>query len=225
MAEVIKKEPAAKQSSLIPKIAEKPAKVKRLVTIKLNGNIEYAKVSARVAEFTRQNGNGSITTEYDFKDGWVIFKATVVPNVKNEGRVFKGTSMGKVGAVKAFEKLETIAVGRALAFAGFLSDGEIASSEEMVKYEESPVIVDELGSIGILNKCGTQEELKKAWMALSPEERANPVVLAAKNRIKEFLPNENPSSGTKKSGLAPTPQGEDNGNGTQEDSGNGSSQK
>jgi len=32
---------------------------------------------------------------------------------------------------KDFEKQETIAVGRALAFAGFLSDGEVASYEEM----------------------------------------------------------------------------------------------
>lgn len=212
MPDIIKKEPVAKQSSLIPKVAEKPAKVNRLKTIKLSGNIEYAKVSARVAEFNRQNGNGSITTEYDFRDGWVIFKATVVPDMKNETRVFKGTSMGKVGATKAFEKLETIAVGRALAFAGLLSDGEIASSEEMIKYEESPVVVDELGTIGKLNQCKTAEELKKEWLALSPEERANPVVLAAKNRIKEFLPNENPSSGTTKPGLAPVAQGEDNGN-------------
>lgn len=220
-----KKEPAAKQSSLAVSVPEKSAEVKRLKTIKLNGNIDYAKVSARVAEFHRIYTNNSIVTEYDFKDGWVIFKATVIPDVKNDTRVFKGTSLGKVEAVKAFEKLETIAVGRALAFAGLLSDGEIASSEEMIKYEESPVVVDELGSIAKLNDCETLEELQKAWQALSPEERANPLVLAAKNRIKEFLPNENSSSGTKEPGLASTTQGEDNRDGTQENSGNNGSQE
>lgn len=196
-------------------VTQKPPIVKKVNTINIGSGtraIEYAKVSARIAELHKSHKNAAIKTEYDFRDGWVIFKATLVLDAKNEVRVFTGTSLGKANGIKAFEKLETIAVGRALAFAGFLSDGEIASSEEMIKYEESPVVVDEMGVIAKLNGCKTAEELKNAWLALSPEDRANRAVVAAKDRIKEFLPNENSRSGTKKSGLAPAPQGEDNGN-------------
>lgn len=207
-----KKEAPARTSALT--IAQKEPIVKKVRTINIGSGskaIEYAKVSARIAELHKVNKNAAIRTEYDFRDGWVIFKATVVLDTKNGERLFTGTSLGKASGLKAFEKLETIAVGRALAFAGFLSDGEIASSEEMIKYEESPVVVDELGTIGQLNKCKTAEDLKTVWLSLSPEERANKAVLAAKDRIKEFLPNENSRSGAKKPGLAPTTQGQDNG--------------
>ena len=37
---------------------------------------------------------------------------------------------------KDFEKLETVAVGRALALLGYLASGEIASSEEMEEFED-----------------------------------------------------------------------------------------
>jgi hypothetical protein len=42
--------------------------------------------------------------------------------------------MGKVSGEKALEKLESIAVGRALAFAGYLASGEIATAEEMERF-------------------------------------------------------------------------------------------
>ena len=42
--------------------------------------------------------------------------------------------MDKVGGrQKQFEKQETIAVGRALAFAGYLASGDIATAEEMAE--------------------------------------------------------------------------------------------
>lgn len=44
-------------------------------------------------------------------------------------------SVGKLGTKdKDFEKLETIAVGRALATLGYMASGEIASSEEMEEF-------------------------------------------------------------------------------------------
>ena len=46
--------------------------------------------------------------------------------------------------MKSFEKLESIAVGRALAFAGFSADGEIASFEEMEEYEKKPSKIEEI---------------------------------------------------------------------------------
>lgn len=218
MENIQKKEPAAKQSSYAQTIPQKSK------TIKLQGK-DYAQVSARVAEFHKLWKNGSISTEYEFKEGYAIFKAKLVIDVKNESRVFTGTSLGKTNGIKAFEKLETIAVGRALAFAGFLSDGEIASSEEMAKYEESPVVVESDAVIARLNQLKTLQELKKVWLELTPDERANPEVFAAKDRIKEFLPNDNSPSGTEEPRLAPITEGKDNRNGVKKDSRDTSSKK
>jgi len=120
-------------------------------TINLKGK-EYAPVSARVEQFHKDHSDGSITTETTFSDGHVIVKATITfGNGLQHGevikvpegstvvsdttlitkRTFTGHAYGKVGTEKAFEKLETTAVGRALAFAGYLAGGEIASYDEM----------------------------------------------------------------------------------------------
>lgn len=217
MNTAIKKTPVAtgsKEKQVTDIVAEKPPKVNRLQTIKIGNNIDYAKVSARVAEFNKTNANGSIVTDYEFKEGWVIFKATIIPDVEKDRRVFKGTSMGKVGAVKAFEKLETIAVGRALAFAGLLSDGEIASSEEMQSYGEAVVEFNVEETVAKLNKAKDFEELKKIWLGLTQAERDNKEVETVKNRIKDIY-YEDSSSGAEEPGVAPTPKRESNGNGTQ----------
>ena len=74
-----------------------------------------------------------IHTECNFKDGWVVFHASI----ECPKGTFSGHALGKVGGEKAFEKLETIAVGRALAFAGYLASGEIASFEEMQEFDRT----------------------------------------------------------------------------------------
>lgn len=100
---------------------------RQIETIRL-GEFEYAKVSARLLEFLADNPKCSIETTCEFKEGWALFRAIVTA----QRGTFTGHSLGKVGATKKqFEKQETIAVGRALAFAGYLSSGEIASFEEM----------------------------------------------------------------------------------------------
>lgn len=98
-------------------------------TINLKGK-SYAPVSERVAQFHRDHADGSIKTKCEFKDGYVIFKATV----SFGERSFNGHAFGKVGQEKAFEKIESVAVGRALAFAGYLAGGEIASYDEIEKF-------------------------------------------------------------------------------------------
>ena len=98
-------------------------------TINLKGK-EYAPVSARVEQLHKDYRKASITTSYDFREGFVIFSATV----KNERGEFNGHAFGKIGQEKAFEKIETTAVGRALAFAGYLSGGEIASYDEVESF-------------------------------------------------------------------------------------------
>lgn len=187
--------------------SSKPIIARTVKTIKLQ-NKDYAQVADRVAEFNRIHSNGSITTTYEFKDGWVIFKATISLDIKNENRIFTGTSLGKAGAQKAFEKLETIAVGRALAFAGFLSDGSIASSEEMQKYEEVQIEINEDEAIAKLTVTKTLEELQKVWVSLSQAERNNPIISKYKDQLKKQY--ENTPSRTKDTRVATTPQGEDN---------------
>lgn len=97
-------------------------------TITIGGGVQYAKVAARSAEFHRDNDKCSIETTCEFKEGYVLFCARVTTSKGT----FTGHSMDKVGGrQKQFEKQETIAVGRALAFAGYLATGEIACAEEM----------------------------------------------------------------------------------------------
>lgn len=104
-------------------------------TINLKGK-EYAPVSARVEQFHKDFPDGSIETEQEFKEGFVIFKAKISFTINGADRIFNGHAFGKVGQEKAFEKLETTAVGRALAFAGYLAGGEIASYDEIKAFEE-----------------------------------------------------------------------------------------
>lgn len=211
-----KKELTAKESSK----AIVPHRVK---TIKLQ-NKDYAQVSDRVSEFNKLYKNGSITTVYEFNTGWVIFKATIILDVKNDTRIFTGTSLGKAGAQKAFEKLETIAVGRALAFAGFLSSGEIASSEEMDRYQELVSVVDEeeiLEATITLESAQSMEELSKIWKSFSQVRRENAELIALKNKLKAKY--ENPSSRTTKPGVVRPAQRESNGNGSEGDNRDSSS--
>lgn len=107
--------------------------------------IEYAKVKDRLSEFHKAHkAKNTIHTEVNFKDGWALFLAKIIPDAGNPNRYYTGHAVGKITSdEKAFEKLETIAVGRALAFAGFLADGEIASLEEMQSFEEKKESADE----------------------------------------------------------------------------------
>ncbi len=90
--------------------------------------MQYAKVAARSAEFHQDNETCSVETSCEFKENYVLFSAKVT----TKKGTFTGHSLAKVaGQQKQFEKQETIAVGRALAFAGYLSSGDIACQEEM----------------------------------------------------------------------------------------------
>jgi len=109
---------------------------KKVETIKVSGGAEYARVTARLKKFHELYKNGSIETEYNLTEAMICFKTKITPNTEQTNRFFTGHSLGKIAGVKAFEKLETVSVGRALAFLGLLADGDIASYEEMQEYEE-----------------------------------------------------------------------------------------
>ena len=101
---------------------------RKVETIEIGKGVNYAKVAARSAEFHRDNETCSIETTCEFKEGFVLFTAKVT----TKKGTFTGHSMDKIGGrQKQFEKQETIAVGRALAFAGYLASGDIATFEEM----------------------------------------------------------------------------------------------
>lgn len=101
---------------------------RRTETVSIGKGVQYAKVASRSAEFHKDNPQCSIETTCEFKDGFVLFTAKVT----TKKGTFTGHSMDKTsGKQKQFEKQETIAVGRALAFAGYLADGDIACAEEM----------------------------------------------------------------------------------------------
>ena len=103
----------------------------KVETVNLKGK-EYAQVNKRVEALHTAHPNASITSDYEkLENGHLIFKAIVTPDVSKPDRKFFGHSFGKITGDKSLEKLETVAVGRALAFAGFLADGSIASYEEM----------------------------------------------------------------------------------------------
>lgn len=105
------------------------------------GDKDYALVPARLKKFREANPRASVDTEPTIhEDGSVTFKATIVQDRANE---YSATATGnahysatEIKKPKAFEKLETISVGRALANIGYLNDGQIATTEEMEEFEQ-----------------------------------------------------------------------------------------
>lgn len=116
--------------------------VRKLETISLQGKA-YAQVATRIKEFREMCPNGLIETTPTFQpDGSLTFRARILKDKKDQtSGEGTGNSRGftkdpKTGAEipKAFEKLETIAVGRALAMIGYMASGEVASFEEMEEF-------------------------------------------------------------------------------------------
>lgn len=99
----------------------------KVPTINLQGKA-YAQVKDRVEQFHKDHADGSIETSAVVEEGFGLLSATISWGE----RKFNGHSYGKVASKKDFEKIETAAVGRALAFAGYLAGGEIASYDDMV---------------------------------------------------------------------------------------------
>lgn len=161
--------------------------------MELKGN-QYAKVTERVKLFRSENPNGLIETNPVIQpDGQILFKARVLMD-KAEPSSAEGTghALGANKGDKAFEKLETIAVGRALAFVGYAADGEIASSEEMDEYleyksskndEYRQKLIEEMES------CKTLPALKKFW-ATVPMSEVKASLEEKKEEMKAILTSE-----------------------------------
>lgn len=161
---------------------------KKAKTMELKGN-EYAKVAERLRLFREENPRASIKTEPTMMpDGQVMYKAYILKD-KSDLNSADATAhaMGNTKDAKAFEKLETVAVGRALALMGFLASGDIASSEEMEEFErekERRALESAARNIESLEACQSLDELKTVFMSC---DMSNPLVIAAKDAMKAKL--------------------------------------
>ena len=164
---------------------------KKLDTIDLKGK-GYATVPTRIKEFRSECPNGLIETKPEIQaDGSVIFTARILKDKSNPNSgEATGHSIGKVSdkADKAFEKLETIAIGRALAILGYMASGEVASSEEMeefnkFKMERHEQQVNE--TIEALRNAKTIAELQKVFVG-SPV-KTDKDVIGVKDEMKLTL--------------------------------------
>jgi tetrahydromethanopterin S-methyltransferase subunit A len=137
---------------------------RKIKTIKYQGRV-YAQVSERVkAIHEATEGKVTITTTYDVTpSGNIVFTATV--EVEGKGK-YTGHSFGKVAQSKSFEKQETIAVGRALAFAGYLADGGIASAEELQEHAEEIDAEALSDAVAKIQESKDVEELNRTYKDL-----------------------------------------------------------
>lgn len=157
----------------------------KVQTINLKGN-EYATVPQRLKEFREKHPRSSVTTRPEIQaDGTIVFTAKIV---KDKGDEFSaeatGHSYGPNKGEKAFEKLETVAVGRALALLGYLNNGQIATTEEMEEFEQYRQDNYEQAVLDI-HAATTREEFTEILARLNPEQKklATPII---NQRIKEL---------------------------------------
>ena len=123
----------------------------------------------------------------------MLFKARIVKDKSNassaEATGHALSSEVRGAKEKQFEKLETIAVGRALALLGYAASGEVASSEEMAEFLEHRELrkreaINE--AVESLESCETLDSLKTTFTSLGVLMRENEVI-AAKDAMKKKL--------------------------------------
>lgn len=133
--------------------------------------IEYAKASDRIKKFWEDNPRGSIKTTPSFVGDQVMFEAHIIRDKSDEfSREANGHTFGAKKNEKDFEKLETLAVARALSLLGYAGSGEIASSEEMeeyIKFQEDKKKAEIEEASDLLKSSKTIDELKANFLKLS----------------------------------------------------------
>lgn len=169
-------------------------------------SINYAKVVDRLNAFRSDYPRSKILTQSKTVDGIITFKAFVWKDKDELLEVLKqgvdkeaiyytadseGTAQKEVNkSEKNFEKLETIAVGRALALLGYAVSGEIASTEEMEEFEDYKAQKHQESveqAIELLNGAATIDDLRKVFVSLERKIREEPNVIITKNKCKEEL--------------------------------------
>lgn len=154
------------------------------------GDKDYALVPDRLKKFRESNPRASIKSEsIRHEDGSIEFVTVIVQDRADEysaeadgHAVYSESELKKA---KAFEKLETISVGRALAKLGYLNDGQIASTEELLEFNDyKQNKVDE--AIDNIKALSDIEELKKYFLSLGTL-GANELIFKAKEAKKKEL--------------------------------------
>lgn len=153
-------------------------------TINLKGN-EYATVPQRLKEFRSKNPRSLVETKPTLDGATLIFEARIVTDKADENSAeATGHSYGELKGDKAFEKLETVAVGRALALLGYLNNGQIATTEEMEEFEAYKATQLE-AVIEKIKVAKTKDEFKELITGLTPEQKRE-VTPIINERIKEL---------------------------------------
>jgi len=138
----------------------------KVKTIKV-GAADYAKVAERIKQFREDCPSGSIESKFQFMGDTVIFTSTVIKDLANPSSArATANAQGTNKGVKAFEKVESISVGRALAMLGYCADGDIATSEEMEEFQDyqktkKEEMVDDL--MAQVDDIKTIEELREFY--------------------------------------------------------------
>jgi len=154
------------------------------------GDKGYAFVPDRLKEFREQNPRAKIDSNPTYnEDGSITFKTTITKDQADEHSAI-GTgnarySETELKKIKAFEKLETVSVGRALSNLGYLNSGEIASTEELeefYEYKDNQI----LEAVETLQGCKSLDELKQVFMSLGSLMAEKAVVEAKDNRKAEL---------------------------------------
>jgi hypothetical protein len=103
----------------------------KLPTVNLQGKL-YVQVKDRIQYFRENYANYAIRTEPKSTEGSVMFRAEIIDD---KDRVLAtGHSYGKLTKEKAFEKLESVAIGRALAVFGIGINESVASADEITDF-------------------------------------------------------------------------------------------
>ncbi len=173
----------AKVTRIEKKYKDKRTGEERLLTI------DYSKVKDRLKEFRESCPRGSIVTSHTTLTDRITFRAHII---KDKGDVASAEATGHAtgrddGSEKVFEKLETIAVGRALALLGYASDGEIASSEEMdefLVYQEEQKEAMMLEYTERIESVTSLDELRDVWASIPVENGFKVALEAVKNAQK-----------------------------------------
>lgn len=182
------------------------------VATKRMGNFDMASAADRTLAFWEKYPKGKISTEKSKdEDSLLIFKTYIwknksdyielakVPGISKDALLSSADAEGTAkqenikAAKKDFEKLETISVGRALAFLGFAKNGQIASTEEMERfynYQEDKQEEDIESAIEYLKESSNIEELKSRWSQVDREIQKDERVIKAKDDRKNDISKE-----------------------------------
>jgi hypothetical protein len=162
---------------------------KKTDTIDLKGKA-YATVPARIKEFREACPNGLIETHPEPQtDGTMMFTARILKDKANPNSgEATGHSIGKITGDKNFEKLETIAIGRALAILGYMASGEIASSEEMEEFNKFKLEKHEKEVAGVIKQLKEAKDLAELQkIFVDSPVKSDKDVISVKDEMKLIL--------------------------------------